>query len=61
MFLRRSSSLRFVRPSPRANSERRDLETLGISLFGDTIGRKVVEERKGRKEIGFSPGKGFEG
>lgn len=49
MFLRRSSSLRLVRPSPRANSERRDLETLGTSLFGDAIGREIAEEKGGEK------------
>lgn len=61
MFLRRSSSLRLVRPSPRANSERRDLETLGTSLFGEAMKSDLQKEREGRKEIGFSPGKGFEG
>ena len=55
MFLRRSSSLRLVRPSPRANSERRDLETLGTSLFGDTIEREIVEGRGGKKrDCGFT-------
>ena len=49
MFLRRSSSLRLVRPSPRANSERRDLETLGTSLFGDAIGREIAEGKGGKK------------
>lgn len=34
IFLRRSSSLRLIRPSPRANSARRALDTPLISLFG---------------------------
>ena len=62
MFLRRSSSLRLVRPSPRANSERRDLETLGTSLFGDADWKRDCRrKRREEKRLGFHRVKGSRG